>query len=292
MIQSDYPAIIEQMLEELLPQETSLYERLVDSMRYSLLDGGKRVRPTLVLEFCRICGGKMEAALPYACAVEMVHTYSLIHDDLPCMDNDDMRRGKPSNHKTYGEDTALLAGDALLTMAFETMLSPDNVALAGPDRAAEAAFILASAAGMRGMVGGQVIDLASEGQAISLETLHRMDEQKTGALILAAARMGCAIAGANEIQRGAAARYAQAVGLSFQIMDDILDVTGDAESLGKPTGSDADNGKATYVSLMGLEKAQQAVRDLTAEAVKALEPFGPEAKYLAGFAKNLAARQN
>ena len=217
-----YLPMIEQKLEELLPKEHCRYERLIEAMRYSLLDGGKRVRPTLVLEFCRLCGGDVQAALPFACAVEMIHTYSLIHDDLPCMDNDDLRRGKPSNHKAYGEDTALLAGDGLLTLAFATMLSPESLAAVGADCAAEAAFQLASAAGIHGMVGGQEIDLRSEGKAISLETLQEMDEKKTGALILASARMGCALAGADERQRDAAEHYACAIGLAFQIVDDIL----------------------------------------------------------------------
>lgn len=287
-----YLPMVEQKLEELLPKEHCRYERLIEAMRYSLLSGGKRVRPVLALEFCRLCGGDVQAALPFACAVEMIHTYSLIHDDLPCMDNDDMRRGKPSNHKAYGENTALLAGDGLLTLAFSAMLSPDSIAAIGADHAAEAAFILASAAGIHGMVGGQEIDLRSEGTAISLETLQEMDEKKTGALILASARMGCAVAGADEHQRRAAADYARAIGLAFQIVDDILDVEGDAALLGKATGSDAENQKSTYVSLLGLETAKKRVEELTHTAVSALEPFGDEAHGLAVFAKNLASRQN
>ena len=290
-LDTDLP-MIEQKLEELLPKEHCRYERLIEAMRYSLLDGGKRVRPTLVLEFCRLCGGDVQAALPFACAVEMIHTYSLIHDDLPCMDNDDLRRGKPSNHKAYGEDTALLAGDGLLTLAFATMLSPESLAAVGADCAAEAAFQLASAAGIHGMVGGQEIDLRSEGKAISLETLQEMDEKKTGALILASARMGCALAGADERQRDAAEHYACAIGLAFQIVDDILDVEGDAATLGKATGSDAENQKSTYVSLLGLETAKQRVKELTHTAVRALEPFGEEGKALADFAKSLASRRS
>lgn len=264
---------IEQKLEAYVPKTNALYHRLLEAMRYSLLDGGKRIRPLLVLEFCRLCGGEPQKALPFACALEMVHTYSLIHDDLPCMDNDDIRRGRPSNHKAFGEDLALLAGDALLTLAFETMLSPESIIQAGADRAAQAAGTLACAAGAHGMVGGQVIDLASEGQQVPLETLQIMDECKTGALILAAAEMGCILAGANEQQKQAAKQYASAIGLAFQIVDDILDVTGTTEDLGKKAGSDADNQKSTYVTLMGLEKARQTVQDLTKQAIRALDIF-------------------
>lgn len=287
-----YLPMIEEALEGFLPKEHCRYERLIEAMRYSLLDGGKRVRPALVLEFCRLCGGDVPAALPFACAVEMIHTYSLIHDDLPCMDNDDLRRGKPSNHKAYGEDTALLAGDGLLTLAFSTMLSPENVAGVGADRAVEAAFILAGAAGVHGMVGGQEIDLRAEGEEISLEALQEMDEKKTGALILAAARMGCTLAGADEHQRQAAANYARAIGLAFQIVDDVLDVEGDAAALGKATGGDAENHKSTYVSLLGVEAAKRRAEALTRTAVTALEPFGDEAHDLVLLAKSLVSRRN
>ncbi|MBW7573473.1 polyprenyl synthetase family protein [Caproiciproducens faecalis] len=282
---------IDAKLAEYLPEEDIIQADLIQAMRYSLLGEGKRIRPILVLEFCRLCGGEENAALPFACAVEMIHTYSLIHDDLPCMDNDDMRRGRPSNHKVFGEDTALLAGDALLTMAFEVMLSEEAVRLAGAGRAAKAAGYLARAAGAYGMVGGQVIDLMSEGRAISLETLKKMDENKTGALILASAQMGCALAGADNKQMQAAESYAKAIGLAFQIVDDILDVTGDTETLGKPVGSDNENQKSTYVSLMGLEDAAKAADELTVQAVEALSCFGEKADYLIEFAKKLAVRR-
>ena len=262
------------------------------NMRYSLLGGGKRIRPILLLEFCNICGGDEAAALPFACAIEMIHTYSLIHDDLPCMDNDDMRRGRASNHKVFGEDTALLAGDSLLTMAFETMLSEEAVQLAGAQRAAKAAGILAAAAGTHGMVGGQMIDLMSEGRSISFETLKTMDEHKTGALIVAAAKMGCVLGGADDRQLEAAEEYAKAIGLAFQIVDDILDVTSDTETLGKPVGSDSENDKCTYVTIMGLDDAKKAVDNLTEAAVSALECFGHSAEYLEQFAKELALRKN
>lgn len=289
--QQSYLSQIELKLNELLPEEDLPQAGLIRSMRYSLLAGGKRIRPVLVLEFCRLCGGDPQAALPFACAIEMIHTYSLIHDDLPCMDNDDMRRGRPSNHKVFGEDTALLSGDALLTMAFETMLSPQAVAAVGAQRAAAAAGILAFAAGAHGMVGGQVIDLMSEGKKISFETLKKMDEGKTGALIIAAAKMGAVLGGAEKEQLAAAENYAAAIGLAFQIVDDILDVTGDTQTLGKPAGSDAENEKSTYVTFMGLEKARKAAMELTDAAIASLRCFGNEARFLTEFAKSLSVRK-
>lgn len=287
----EYVETIEQALENFVPQEPVLYQKLLEAMRYSLLDGGKRIRPILVLEFCRVCGGDVQAALPYACAVEMIHTYSLIHDDLPCMDDDAMRRGKPSNHTVFGEDTALLAGDALLTLAFETMLAPEHVQAVGAERAAAAAQCLAHAAGAHGMVGGQVIDLMSEGQQIPLETLQIMDEHKTGALILAAARMGCILAGQTGEHLKAAEQYSSSLGLAFQIVDDILDVTGDAAVLGKPLGSDEENQKCTYVSILGLEKAEEWVQKLTQRALKELQTFSENTEFLEDLAKKLATRK-
>ena len=247
---------IETALKYYLPKTGGLQERLIQSMTYSLLDGGKRIRPILVLEFNRLCGGSQEAAMPFACAVEMVHTYSLIHDDLPCMDNDDMRRGKPSNHKVFGEDMALLAGDALQALAFEVMLSEESIAKAGAQRAASAAGILGKAIGADGMVGGQVIDLLSEGKQISLETLRKMDEGKTGALISACVQMGCVLGGGGEKELQAAREYADAIGLAFQIVDDILDIEGDTATLGKQVGSDIANDKSTYVSILGMKQAK------------------------------------
>ncbi len=290
--QKEYLSLIEKQLRTYLPEEDLSQADLFNAMRYSLLAGGKRIRPTLILEFCRACGGNVNAALPFACAIEMIHTYSLIHDDLPCMDNDDMRRGRPSNHKVFGEDIALLAGDALLTMAFEVMLQKEAVEALGAQRAAQAAGILAAAAGAHGMVGGQVIDLMSEGRAISLDTLKTMDECKTGALIVAAAKMGCVLGGANDEQLTAAENYGKAIGLAFQIVDDILDVTSDTQTLGKPVGSDIGNDKCTYVSLMGLDNAEKTAAELTGAAVSALDCFGEQAGYLIQLAQELAARKN
>ncbi len=282
---------IETTLKHYLPQTGGLQDQLVQSMTYSLLDGGKRIRPILVLEFNRLCGGSQEAAMPFACAVEMVHTYSLIHDDLPCMDNDDMRRGKPSNHKVYGEDMALLAGDALQALAFEVMLSEESIAKAGAQRAASAAGILGKAIGADGMVGGQVIDLLSEGKQIPLETLRKMDEGKTGALISACVQMGCVLGGGSEKELQAAREYAGAIGLAFQIVDDILDIEGDTATLGKQVGSDVANAKSTYVSILGMQQAKALVQQLTQTAVHALEAFQGDTQYLKELAEYLASRK-
>lgn len=264
---------IEAQLNAYLPQTDTLYQSLMEAMRYSLLDGGKRIRPLLTLEFCALCGGDPAAALPYGCALEMIHTYSLIHDDLPCMDDDDMRRGRPSNHKAFGEDTALLAGDALQTLAFEVMLSEDAVAKVGSAQAVKAAHCLAKAAGANGMVGGQVIDLASEGKQVSVDVLRQMDAYKTGALISAACEMGCILGGATTKQVEAARKFAGNIGLAFQIVDDILDVTSTTEELGKQVGSDATNAKSTYVTELGLEQAAALANQLTEEAIDALSVF-------------------
>ncbi len=262
---------------------------LYDAMEYSLLAGGKRIRPVLVLECCRMCGGNPEEALPLAGAVEMIHTYSLIHDDLPCMDDDDLRRGRPTNHKVYGEATAVLAGDALLTAAFEVALAGDSGL--PPERALAAAEVLARAAGGRGMVGGQVLDIAGEGHALSLAEVEELQRLKTGALIAAAAEMGCIAAGGTREQRGAVRRYAERLGMAFQIQDDILDVEGDTATLGKPTGSDARSEKTTFVTLKGVETCRELVRRLTEEAKRALAPFGSDGACLCWLAESLAGRE-
>lgn len=263
---------------------------VVDAMRYAVENGGKRIRPVLTLEFCRVCGGEIENALNFACALEMIHTYSLIHDDLPCMDNDDYRRGKPSCHKQFGEEYALLAGDGLLTLAFETALADGNSVSA--DNKVKASRLLARLAGVAGMVGGQVLDLQSEGTEASLKKLSGIDELKTGALIKAACLLGCYAAGKTDSDTLAKAEtYAECVGHAFQIVDDILDVTSDSETLGKPVGSDVKNDKITYVSLMGVEKAQAEVDRLTEKAVGALVGFDQNTDFLKELAYNLAHRK-
>ena len=250
------------------------YKVLFESMEYSVRNGGKRVRPLLTLLFCDACGGDVKAALPMAEAVEYIHTYSLIHDDLPCMDNDDFRRGKPSNHKVYGEAMALLAGDGLLTAAFERIAVWGKAGLYSAETAIRAITELSAYAGSRGMIGGQVIDIQNENKPdISFDTLKLLDNLKTGALIEAACALGCIAAGADEEKILSAKRFASEIGLAFQIKDDILDVTGSLEKLGKMTGSDVENGKTTYVTLLGVEKCQQLVDELTEEALKELDSF-------------------
>lgn len=286
---NNYAQTVNRALQRYLPAPDGLEKNVVEAMRYSALAGGKRIRPMLTLEFCRLCNGDVDAALPFACAIEMVHTYSLIHDDLPCMDNDDFRRGKPSCHVEFGEATALLAGDALLSLAFETALCDNDKDKISPENALRAARMLASASGSSGMVGGQIIDLESEGQKISLETLEFMHNKKTGAMITAAAQIGCVLAGADETKIEAAGQYARRIGLAFQIVDDILDVTGDDTKLGKPVGSDRENSKTTYITHLGIEKSKVLVRRLTEEAIRYLKSF-ENSEFLSEFAAMLADR--
>lgn len=262
---------------------------MLETMAYSLKNGGKRIRPMLVLEFCRLCGGDFKKALPFALGVEMVHTYSLIHDDLPCMDDDDVRRGKPSNHKVYGEANALLAGDALLTLAFETVLSAEEIS---GEAKARAGLELAKAAGCSGMIAGQVMDLANESKEASLDEIKATERLKTGRMISASGLLGCLVAGADEEKIIAADKYCRNIGLAFQIVDDILDVTSDVETLGKPIGSDSVNGKSTFVSLLGLEESASFAKKLTNEAKEALDIFGSEGEFLAELADRLLSRKN
>lgn len=265
-----YSTLVDGGLDRLFPQEDCRQSRIFEACRYSLLAGGKHIRAALLLEFYRLCGGRVEEALPFACGLEMIHTYSLVHDDLPCMDNDDYRRGKPSNHKVYGYSTAMLAGDALLNRAFEVMLAQDSVA---PARAMTAAAYISRCSGAYGMIGGQIQDLAMEGRKASDEQLREMVSLKTGALIRAACVGGVLLAGGDAVCRDAAESYANSVGLAFQIQDDILDVIGDQALLGKAVGSDAANEKTTFVSAYGLEACRGMVRDLTLQALAAAEAF-------------------
>ena len=286
-----YIEMIEQALAACIPNGTYAEQKMLDAAAYSLRLPGKRVRPSLTLAFCELCGGDVRDALPFACAVEMIHAYSLIHDDLPCMDDDDYRRGQPANHKVFGEDIALLAGDALQSMAYAVMLSPDAVKTVGADRAARAAHTLAVKSGLLGMVGGQTSDLISEGHSVPIETLREMDEKKTACLIEAACMMGCICAGASDSEIAAAERYAHAVGVAFQIVDDILDVTSTTEELGKPVGSDSDNEKSTYVALLGIDECRRQVDALTDDAIGALAAFSGDTTMLADFARALATRR-
>lgn len=278
-------ALVEQALKAVF-QGQSPRGRLYPAMEYSLLAGGKRLRPILTLEVCRAAGGDTEAAMPLACAVEMVHTYSLIHDDLPAMDDDDLRRGKPTNHKVYGEATAILAGDGLLTAAFGVIAGAG--ALTEEQRLA-AVRTLSSAAGPQGMVGGQILDMDGESRRLSRAEVEQLQRLKTGALIGCAAHMGCIAAGAEEAFTLAVEEYAQKLGLAFQVRDDILDVTATAQALGKPIGSDERSHKTTFVTLLGLDACQAWVRTLSEEAQAALAPF-PGTQFLRELAGDLAER--
>lgn len=276
------PEKISEYLSTLIPEG---YSGLTDSMRYSLLAGGKRIRPVLVLEFARMCGADENAVLPIAAAIEMIHTYSLIHDDLPCMDNDDLRRGKPTNHKVYGECTATLAGDALQPLAFETILESDLPA----ERKVQCADILAEAAGYKAMCGGQYLDMLGEGKELTADELDIINNLKTGALLSAACMLGVAAAGGTMEQMNAAKEYGVKLGLAFQIRDDMLDVLSSNEELGKPVGSDAQENKNTYMALLGGDECAKLVHALTEEAVTALSCF-EDSKYLADFARKLENR--
>ena len=283
-----YGAMVDKALEGYLPAESNRQSRIFEACRYSLMAGGKRIRPMLLLEFYRLCGGAPEAALPFACGLEMIHTYSLIHDDLPCMDDDDYRRGRLSNHKVYGEAMATLAGDALLNRACEVMLAQTEVPA---PQAMAAAACISRCSGLYGMIGGQVQDLALEGKTATLEELQEMVSLKTGALLRAACEGGALLAGADETRLQAARDYAAHVGLAFQIQDDILDVTGDQAVLGKAIGSDASNQKTTFVSVYGLETCRGMVRNLTQQALAAAAVFDDSA-FLTELALYLAQRNN
>ena len=261
---------------------------LADSMRYSLLAGGKRIRPILVLEFCRICGGSVDEAMPIACAIEMLHTYSLIHDDLPCMDNDTLRRGRPTNHIVYGECTATLAGDALQAEAFGTILRASLSA----ERRANCAACLADAVGLDGMCGGQYLDMLGEGKQLTEEQLNNINSRKTGALLIAACRMGVAAAGGSEKQMEAAARYGAAIGAAFQIRDDMLDVISTEAELGKPIGSDAQEKKNTYMALYGEERCAAMVNKLTRQAKDVLRGAFADTAFLDQLAESMAVRKS
>lgn len=288
----NYQVMIETALKGYLPSGEFTEQTLIDSMEYSLMCGGKRIRPLLTLLFCELCGEDAEKALPFACAVEMVHTYSLIHDDMPCMDDDDYRRGKPSNHKVYGEDIATLSGDALQSLAFEIMTSDDVANSISPKNALKAANALAKHCGVLGMVGGQVIDIQHEGKKADISILQEMDEKKTAALIKASCEMGCIVAGADEEKVNAATQYAHSIGIAFQIVDDILDVTSTSEQLGKPVGSDSENEKSTYVSLLGIDKCRELVKELTDSAINSLSVFDNDTQALKDLALSLANRNN
>ena len=281
-------ALTEKALEDFLSLKDERIPHLFDAMRYSVLGAGKRVRPFLVLEFCRLAGGSVEKAMPFACALEMIHSYSLVHDDLPCMDNDELRRGKPTTHVKYGYANALLAGDALLTYAFEVILASSDL---DDSSKCEAVKVLSRAAGPLGMVGGQQIDLDSENKSISLDLLKYLHSLKTGALISCACELGCISAGLSQDHpiRKAAKEYSAAIGVTFQIIDDILDVEGDEAVFGKPIGSDAEQGKTTFLTFMSIDEARKYAAELTDIAKGAISSFA-DCDVLCEFADYLLTR--
>ena len=270
---------IETLLKDYMPKEEGYQQTIMKAMNYSLESGGKRLRPILTLESCKIVGGKEEDAIPFAMAIEMIHTYSLIHDDLPALDNDDLRRGKPTNHKVFGEALATLAGDALLNYAYEIMLS-SSINKKDSHKYLKAIYEIASHAGIYGMIGGQVVDVESENKIIEKEKLDFIHLNKTAAMIVGCMRAGAIIGGATEEQLDRITKYGKNIGLSFQIVDDILDITGDEEKLGKPIGSDIENHKSTYPSLVGLEKSRQIARQLVQEGKYSIEGLSTETDFL------------
>lgn len=286
MTLKEYKALIDTKLAEYFRADDMPQAGLFEAMRYSINAGGKRIRPILVLEFCRITGGDCDKSLPVACAIEMLHTYSLIHDDLPCMDNDDLRRGKPTNHIVYGECTATLAGDALQAEAFGTIL---RSALPAESRA-ECARILADAVGADGMCGGQFLDMIGENKLLTADELDEINSRKTGALLIAACTMGVAAAGGNEKQSEAARRFGAAIGAAFQIRDDMLDVISTSEQLGKPIGSDAQEHKNTYMALYGAERCMKMIEKLTEVAKAALNEAFDDTAFLCDLADSMVTR--
>ncbi|MGN0683352.1 MAG: polyprenyl synthetase family protein [Oscillospiraceae bacterium] len=290
-ILSDYAEMTEEALEKYLPPLACLQSSVIKAARYSLLAGGKRIRPALVLEFCRICGGEISAALPVACALEMTHTFSLIHDDLPCMDDDDLRRGQPSCHKKYGEATALLAGDALAVMPYRIIAEAAEKKLITQDAALKLITLLADNVGVFGMIGGQTLDLEFENIVPTTSAILEMYRMKTGALLEFACKAGCIAAGADVKKQLAAAEYGRRLGVAFQIIDDIMDITLDTETLGKPVGSDAQSGKHTYVYAVGIDKAREQAESLTQQAIGFLDEF-TDVDFLTELAKQLLYRQH
>ena len=290
-----YRQFFEEHILDFLPDIDHKSITLYDSMKYSVTAGGKRIRPVLLLAACDFCGGSIEEALPYACAIEYIHTYSLIHDDLPCMDNVDLRRGIPTNHKVYGEDVATLAGDGLQAAAFESMtkdmlLYMDNQQ--AMNRRVRAAYEIIKGSGCRGIVAGQIADMEAEDKNCSREMLEYIHLTKTSALIVAAVRSGAQLAGADSKTLEDLTVYAENLGLAFQICDDILDVIGEEEQLGKKTGVDAENKKATYPALFGLEESKARLSELTNTAIDALADYYDNAELFVELAKVLETRGN
>jgi geranylgeranyl diphosphate synthase type II len=285
--------LVDESLEKYLPHRDELPSSIHNAMRYSVFAGGKRVRPVLLLAACDAVDGDIRSALPAACAMEMIHTYSLIHDDLPAMDNDDFRRGKPTNHKVFGEATAILAGDALLTEAFILLSNPEYTDGLPPGILLRVIHEIGLCSGSRGMIGGQVVDMESEGKKdIDLATVQYIHIHKTGALIKASLKCGALIGGADGARLEAVTRYGEAVGLAFQIADDILDIEGTTEQIGKDAGSDQARGKATYPAVMGLSESKRRAGELVDVAIDALAGFGEKADPLREIAYYIVKRKS
>ena len=286
-----YVETINSVLEGYIEIDEKPNARVLESMHYSLFAGGKRLRPVMTLAVCDLLGRPAKLALPYACALEMIHTYSLIHDDLPAMDDDDTRRGKPTNHKVYGEGIAILAGDGLLNRAFEAMIE-HALTLDEPIHGLKAMQTIADAAGVNGMIGGQTADLLNEGKEIDEQMLAYIHRHKTGALITASVKAGAYMAGVDEEEATRWEKIGHALGMAFQIQDDLLDIEGDAAEMGKPVGSDERNEKATYPALYGIEKSREKIEALTKEVLETLEPYGEKADFLRSLTEALVNRRS
>ncbi len=280
--------IIDEALNKYIPEKDNPQAVIYRAMRYSVFAGGKRLRPILMTEVCKMCGGDIGDVMPFACAMEMIHTYSLIHDDLPAMDNDDLRRGMPTNHIKFGEANAILAGDALLNKAFETAAEYGKVA----PNAMKAMAVMANSSGADGMIGGQIVDIDSEGKDIDIDRLKYIHILKTGAIIRSSCVIGAVVAGADDEEIKSVDEFASNLGVAFQIRDDILDVTGDEASLGKPVGSDVKSEKNTYVKLLGLDKSEKLVEEYSKKAIDALNIFGDKAEFLIRLTNYLVNRNS
>lgn len=283
--------LIDKALDDLLPNESTVSGKVMEAMRYSVMAGGKRVRPILLLAGAEAAGGDPDTLLPAACALECIHTYSLIHDDLPAMDDDDLRRGRKTCHIVYGEAMAILAGDGLLTLAFELMASENMRRTLPAERLNRAIFMLAEAAGVFGMVGGQTADILMEGKPVDADTLRFIHARKTGALLRVSVEMGGYLAGADKEAARSLNKYGTSLGLAFQVVDDLLDIEGDEAVTGKPVGSDEKNMKATYPALYGIEKTRKMAEDLLADSLAAISSFGKEADPLRAIANYVVTRK-
>ena len=281
---------VENLLKQYIPKEEGYQKSIMESMNYSLNSGGKRLRPILTMEACKLVGDNIEDAIPFAMAIEMIHTYSLIHDDLPALDNDNLRRGKKTNHIVFGEDMAILAGDALLNYAFEVMLS-NSIDKENPNKYLKAINEIAKTSGIYGMIGGQVVDIKSENKPISKDKLDYIHNNKTAAIIIGCMRAGAIIGDATQDELEKITKYAKNIGLSFQIVDDILDLVGDESKLGKKVGSDIENNKSTYPSLLGLEKSKRIANELIQEAKENINSINGNTKFLIDLADYIIDRE-